>query len=151
MNRFRVAQKVLLFNRKDEVLLLRSAANELNPRECWGKWDFPGGGIEWGEDLEQGLDREIAEEIGAIKYRLGKPLAVWDWIFSHKPGVRTVCILYAGTFIDGQITLSREHDLYRWTKVAEISKHPLMWPQANRSVVKELQRAYIKKKNETTT
>ena len=37
-------------------------------------WIAPGGGLEPGESEEEGLRREVAEETGAINFRLGPPL-----------------------------------------------------------------------------
>ena len=44
---------------EDELLLVERA---INPQK--GYWDLPGGFIEYGENLEQGLQRELNEELG---------------------------------------------------------------------------------------
>lgn len=79
-NRFRVAQKIIIFRPEDNaVLMLRFSSTKELPRELWGKWDFPGGGLESAETLEEGLLREIREEIGGVEIQVGGPLLVGDW------------------------------------------------------------------------
>lgn len=51
------AGALLIF--EDELLLVERA---INPQK--GYWDLPGGFIEYGESLEQGLQRELNEELG---------------------------------------------------------------------------------------
>jgi len=53
--------KIVLFNKKGEVLMLkRSSKSKKHPKE----WDLPGGHIKKGENLNQGLEREVREETG---------------------------------------------------------------------------------------
>ncbi len=52
----------LVTNDKGEVLLAKRNQPE-NP-QIHNKWEFPGGGIEFGEEPEQALLREIKEETG---------------------------------------------------------------------------------------
>lgn len=142
MKRFLVAQKLLLFNSRNQVLVLRSSANELNPKECWGKWDFPGGTLEWSEGLEAGLRREVKEEAGQIKYKLGKPILTWDWVFEDRPEERKVCILYTADFLGGKIKISPEHDRYQWLEIQVLIKKPGLWPKINQQVIKRLAEIY---------
>jgi len=68
-----------LFNKEGKVLIVRFASIPEIPRKLHRTWDFPGGGLEWGETLFRGLAREIKEEVGSIKYKQGKLLIAWDW------------------------------------------------------------------------
>jgi len=34
------------------------------PKSEWNKWQFPGGGLEFGEKLDEGVKRELKEETG---------------------------------------------------------------------------------------
>jgi ADP-ribose pyrophosphatase YjhB (NUDIX family) len=56
--RFNIRVYGLILNSKGEVLL----SNE--KRHGYSFTKFPGGGLEWGEGLKEGLKREIMEEIG---------------------------------------------------------------------------------------
>lgn len=56
--RFNIRVYGLILNSKGEVLL----SNE--KRHGYSFTKFPGGGLEWGEGLKEGLMREILEEIG---------------------------------------------------------------------------------------
>lgn len=68
-NFFRVSAKALII-KKDKVLLVQ---------EPDGRWELPGGGIDFEETPEQTLKRELAEELGAIVKKIDKkPLYVWQ-------------------------------------------------------------------------
>lgn len=57
MNGFKVTTKVIFNNSKDEILLLKKENNpSLN-------WDLPGGTLEISEQINEGIVREIAEEL----------------------------------------------------------------------------------------
>jgi len=61
MKKIGVSQKAIIFNRKGEILTIRrSETAPSNP----GKWDFPGGDLDFGEDAMEGIIREIKEETG---------------------------------------------------------------------------------------
>jgi len=53
---YRVSVKALVLNgARDSFLVVQ---------EEDGKWELPGGGLEWGESVTEGLAREIMEEMG---------------------------------------------------------------------------------------
>lgn len=60
---FALSLKVVVRDNVGRCLLLkRSPSSKGNP----GKWDFPGGKLEPGEDFDAGLLREVAEETGIV-------------------------------------------------------------------------------------
>lgn len=52
---YRVAVKALIKNQEGQILLVKEKSD---------KWDLPGGGLNHGEEPEDGLRRELQEEIG---------------------------------------------------------------------------------------
>ncbi len=75
---FRVSIKGLCY--KDGKILLLKESPRLS-----GKWELPGGGLNFGEDIHIGLKREIEEETGlAVKSISEKPIYVWTWRFDNK-------------------------------------------------------------------
>ncbi len=52
---YRVALKAILITPEGKVLLVKES------RRDW--WDFPGGGIDHGESIKEGLARELFEEV----------------------------------------------------------------------------------------
>lgn len=67
--------------------------------------DFPGGGIENGEDLKDALKREVMEEIG-VAISVGSVIGAWSFILGEdnqaddkKAGVQIVCIAYKCSII----------------------------------------------------
>ena len=65
---------------KDGKILLLKESPKLS-----GKWELPGGGLDFGEDIYEGLKREIEEEMGVkVKSIEKRPLYVWPWRFENK-------------------------------------------------------------------
>ena len=56
-----VGSGAIIFNSEGKVFLAKRGREARNES---GKWEFPGGGVEFGERLEDALVREIREEYG---------------------------------------------------------------------------------------
>ena len=52
----------IILNQKGEILLARR--NQPETPEIHNKWEFAGGGVDFGEDPEVSIKREVKEEIG---------------------------------------------------------------------------------------
>lgn len=95
----------------------------------WDGWDFPGGGIELGETMDEALIREIKEETGLAATR-GELLHVAESFFTH-PNTMKHChtlLVYYACAAEGDISvknLSEEEKLYvreaQWIPVDAIS------------------------------
>ena len=55
---------VMALIKNDEGKILMQKRIDPEPAWAYGKWEFPGGGVEWGESTEEALQREMQEEIG---------------------------------------------------------------------------------------
>jgi 8-oxo-dGTP diphosphatase len=109
---FRVAQKIFVTNKNGQILTMKFSQTE--PEQIRGTWDFPGGGVEYKEDLREALLREIREELGpTVKVKIGKPIAVWSFM-TAEGNKYCVAIGYEAQWLSGTIHLSNEHDEYQW-------------------------------------
>ncbi len=70
MQRPNVSQKVIIKNERGEVLVLRHPG---------GAHDFPGGRLEWGEELFASLQRELAEELNFQLEEEPRLFHVWNF------------------------------------------------------------------------
>ena len=74
--RIRVAGIAL--NKNNELLLVN------HQKEGRSYWLFPGGGVEYGETLEEALSREFAEELSVKPASIGSLVFVHDTIYPDK-------------------------------------------------------------------
>jgi 8-oxo-dGTP diphosphatase len=104
---FSLSVKVIIRDKEGRCLLLkRSMSSKGNP----GKWDLPGGKVDVGENLEQGLLREVKEEAGLI-ISLQSVLGAAE---SATPTKRVAYLIFEGCLESGQVCLSEEHDDFTW-------------------------------------
>lgn len=60
-----------------------------------GRWELPGGGLDFGEDIHQGLRREIEEETGLqVKSISNQPIYVWTWYFEKAYLMKFILYLF---------------------------------------------------------
>ena len=77
MQRQQFAQKAFI-SRGDEILALQKSTDDPhNP----GRWEMPGGRMNFGEDVDAHLIREVREETG-VTVRPGEPFYIWQWVMS---------------------------------------------------------------------
>jgi len=95
-----VAVSGLITHPNGQVLLIRS------PRRGW---EFPGGQVEEGENLIEGLQREIKEESG-VNVTIGSLVGVYSNIRSPSK----VIFGFLGKFVNGKLTTSDESVETKW-------------------------------------
>ena len=104
---FYLSVKVIINDPRGRVLLLkRAASSKGNP----GKWEFPGGKVDWGESFDAALLREVKEETG-LKIELTRCFGTCE----SKPGTKTIVYLVMeGRVQTTLVRLSREHEKHQW-------------------------------------
>lgn len=116
--KLRHAAKAVIRRRSDgKYLILWSSEWEENPRRSHQP-DLPGGIIELGESVTDGLRREIREEAGFDVVESSLILAhahVWD-----EHDISTVFLVYFAEIEDQEVTLSWEHEKYAWLDANEL-------------------------------
>jgi 8-oxo-dGTP diphosphatase len=99
------------------ALIVRRATEPLK-----GQWSIPGGMLELGEKLREGLAREVLEET-ALEVEVGDVLDVFDSIFPDAEG-RTqfhyVLIDYLCTVRGGKATAGSDVSEVRWVTSEEL-------------------------------
>jgi ADP-ribose pyrophosphatase YjhB (NUDIX family) len=80
------------------------------------KWIFPGGRLNEGEGPITGLTREIREETG-LEVEIIQPVHVGMWGIAED---KRYAVFFLCTLNNGQVTLSHEHDAYRWCEFSNI-------------------------------
>lgn len=111
--KLKVAAKALLFH-EGKVLIVADPKN---------KWDFPGGGIEGDERLEEGLRRELQEELGLTDIQVGRVVHADEW-FIPKKDLHVVAVFYLAELGEKPMfTLSSEHSETSWIDLKDIGKY----------------------------
>ena len=103
------------------------------PPETAGRWEFPGGKVEPGENELEALVRECEEELG-VKVAIGERVGV-DVPLAHGWAVLRV---WLATLVSGD-PQPLEHRSLRWLGLDELETVP--WLPAAAPIVAELKRA----------
>lgn len=115
--------------RAGKVLITQRPANGL----LGGLWEFPGGKLESGEELDACLQREICEELGvpvSVKHRLG----TYSHAYTHFKV--TVHAFFCDLVQDAQPTALQVADL-RWCSLSSLEKFPM--GKVDRQIARDLQ------------
>jgi 8-oxo-dGTP pyrophosphatase MutT (NUDIX family) len=89
--------------------------------------DLPGGHLEVGEGVEQGLIREVREETQLV---VGNIHPINQWILPTRSGIRLAGMTFRCELLAGSVILSDEHKTYYWQDLSEIYNfRPEIWVQ----------------------
>lgn len=103
-------------------------------------YELPGGHIDFGEDLEAGLKREIREELNK-EVVLGDPFAAFTYVNDIK-GSHSIEIIYFAQFVGGidDIQINAEdHSTYEWVSEQEAQHEEIknqMTPEEHAVILK---------------
>jgi len=106
-NKIVVVVKGVILNNYKVLIVQRSNDDEFGG----GTWECVGGKIEFGEDLESALHREIKEEVG-LDVAVGKVL--YATTFKTNPSRQIVILTYLCESKNKNVFLSNEHINYQW-------------------------------------
>jgi len=110
--------EAVIKNKDGKILLLKRS--ELN-RFYVNKWQLPGGKVEFGEDIQKAIRREIYEETGGKynKLKLDKVFSLTEKFNGKKSNV--FLMVFDGKF-KGKIHLSKEHSEFKFFSLRSIKK-----------------------------
>jgi len=105
-----------VIQKNGQVLIAQRPAQGL----LGGMWEFPGGKIEAGESLQDGLRREICEELG-ISVMVGELLGVFKHAYTH---FRVTLHAFYCQALEGEPTALQVAD-WRWVSVSQLKNFPM--------------------------
>ncbi|WP_217269775.1 NUDIX hydrolase [Neobacillus endophyticus] len=108
MNSIVVVVKGLILHNGKVLIVKRAAEDEVGG----GTWECAGGKIEFGEELEAALRREIKEEVG-LDVTFDRIL--YATTFNTHPSRQVVILTYLCHGDHQEVSLSKEHSAYKWT------------------------------------
>lgn len=119
------AVKALLTCEGKVLLVRRSLSEHSGP----GVWECPGGKIEFGEDPQQALLREIKEETG-LQAEPGPILYASSAVYGS---TQLILITYRARALSQKVTLSEEHCDYLWATKSQLRAtiHPDILQELN--------------------
>lgn len=112
-NKIVVAVKGIIVHNNKALIIKRDDNDEAGA----GIWEFAGGKVEFGEELEYALVREIKEEVG-IDADVQKLL--YATTFKTDPTRQVVVIAYRCQAKTNNVRLSEEHSDYAWVSKQEL-------------------------------
>ena len=115
-----VANKAILVNSEGKILLVNDSG-EGDHANAKGHWDMPGGRMDINETPQQGLAREIKEELGIIVDTTKlNPFYVEVWgVGGDIVNEPVIGLFYIVDVDNPQIVLSSEHTKFQWFDPAE--------------------------------
>lgn len=121
-NKIVVALKSIIVHNKKVLIIQRSGCDETGA----GTWEFAGGKLDFGEDLHDGLKREIKEE---VNLDVTAEKLLYATTFKTNPQRQVVILTYLCYADKDNINLSSEHENYLWSdkkQLLELLPKPIL-------------------------
>lgn len=116
--------KGIVFNENNEILIDNRKEKKLESAD--GKWELPGGKIEFGESPEEAVKREVYEETGYnVKVKQIIPytnVSVWEYkeCMQHTIVFSYICELNSNSHTE---MIDKGINEYKWINYSEIEKY----------------------------
>ena len=106
-----------------------------------GKWICPGGALEFGEEIEEGIKREVQEET-KLEIDLVRPLAPFDRIvkLGERTSLHVIYIDYIAKLLCGELKIGSDAGEALWVEKKNI---PRVWQELHEDTQKLLKIAGI--------
>lgn len=114
------------------------AAQRSESMDLPGKWEFPGGKIEEGENTEDCLVREIQEELD-VQIKILESLAPREFSYSGGKIIRLIPFMAT---LESFVFNLLEHEQIAWLGKEELFS--VDWAEADLPIVHELQEKWVK-------
>lgn len=118
-----------ILKKDDQILLTRRPEGTRHA----GLWEFPGGKLDAGESPQEGLQRELREELG-IEVRVGE---VFDVVYYRYDWGAVLLLAYHCQQLSGEIR-NLEVAEHRWVAPADLGTYPIL--PADMPLIQRLQR-----------
>lgn len=114
-NNVKFYQRAIVFHPTDErfLILKRTEDDSSAP----GQWDFPGGGVEFGELHLPALEREVWEESG-LAIRAPRVVEVITKYDANRQ-IYSIFVAHQCRAISTDVCLSAEHTAHHWVTATE--------------------------------
>ena len=139
MTQILVAVGAIVQDDKDRILLVR---HKKERGGYWqGKWICPGGGLELGEQIKDGIKREVKEETN-LEIELVKPLVPFERIVTtnKETSLHAIYIDYIARLVSGELKPNSDVGEALWVEKKDI---PKMWQELHVDTQKLLKIAGI--------
>ena len=110
-----VIVKGIILHENKVLILKRANTDKINP----GKWEFVGGKINFNEDLEDALKREVKEE-ASIDITVDDILYATN--YKTNSNRNDVVIVYKCHSLNNNVKLSKEHSEFKWATKEELRR-----------------------------
>jgi 8-oxo-dGTP diphosphatase len=106
-----------------------------------GKWICPGGALEFGEEIKEGIKREVKEETN-LEIDLGRPLVPFDRIvkLDERTSLHVIYIDYIAKLLGGELKADSDVGEALWVEKRNISE---MWQELHEDTQRLLKIAGI--------
>lgn len=74
-----------------------------------GHWSLPGGMVDWGEDIQQSIKRELHEETGLTLAKIGRLVGVYS-APDRDPRLHSICLAFE-IKVQGQLQVNDIHEI----------------------------------------